>query len=121
MDYYSKPMTLNLRRIAAVLLFVAIGLGTPGFDAQASGITEDTALAAADLVSTSHCAACGGNEMAVSKSTCLASCIGVQAITKLAEVSVQLRAYVFYPPVERPLCGSRSAPDPFPPRPNILA
>ena len=98
-----------------VALVVALGLAASGV--LAAGMTP--ALASASETP-ADCCACAGNDMAMTASACFAVCIGMPASGSPAGTTVEQRTEVFERSPEKRVTGSRSSPDPFPPKLTIL-
>ena len=120
----------HARRILAVLLLLAFGLGTPTYAVQAGQMNQavieagmdvsQPAMAAGMEQSMPDCNTCGG-DMAMTPSACSATCVGVQDVAARSGLAFDLSDTTFIGAPEQQLRSIQSAPEPFPPRLTILS
>ncbi|WAP71410.1 MULTISPECIES: hypothetical protein [Aurantimonadaceae] len=127
---YCRTMN-HARRILAVLLLLAFGLGTPAYAVQSGEINQAVIEAGMDMSQPAMaagmeqsmpdgCDACGGN-MAMSPSACFTTCVGVQDAAARSGLAFELSDAIFIGVPDRRLRSVQSAPEPFPPRLTILS
>lgn len=109
----------HVRRIFAVVLLLALGLGTPAYSMEFGQSGDVTGTAAADQSAPADCSTCDSDEMAVA--ACVSGCIGVQAVLARAGVPLNSLANGFDRLPEQRVTSAAAAPDPFPPKLTILA
>ena len=110
----------NLRRLVAVLLLLALGLGTPVLSAQAGDMSQQSIEATADQSAPGTCDGCGGGDMAMSTSGCVLSCPGssMEAWGKNIKLDAGRAGHIVA--LQQRFRGLVGHPEPFPPRLNIL-
>lgn len=110
------------RRILAVLLLLALGLGTPSYAMPSGDMaqlvmmsdgTEDMAGMAGNHDMPDECASCI-NDAAMS--ACVSVCLGVQAIMPATGASIGLVADVFDRLPQQSIGSSAIPPEPYPPK-----
>ena len=120
----------HARRIFAVLLLLAFGLGIPTYAVQAGETNQavieagmdmsQPAIAAGMEQTMPDCDTCGG-DMAMTPSACSATCVGVQDVAARSELGFELSDPMFIGVPEQQLRSIQSPPEPFPPRLTILS
>lgn len=123
-------MMRNARRILAVLLLLAFGLGIPPYAVQASEMSQvvieagmemdQPAATGMDQSMPDNCDACGG-DMAMTASSCFATCVGAQDVAARSARAFEPSDAIFIGIPEQRLHSIQSAPEPFPPRLTILS
>ena len=107
----------SARRIVAVLLLLALGLGVPVVSAHAGEMGERAVQAASDAPSPMDCR---DGKMAMSSAACSSICISTQA-KEVVSVTLTTAAGGFHILSAGRLSGSIKAPEPYPPRSTILS
>ena len=115
-------MSEKLRRISAILIALALGVGLLAHGVGASNMGVKMALAAAnDMPATDKCDGCGSGDDGMSLGACSAYCSTFTALPSAAAVfdmlPMEIRGHTAVPIA----MGWGIPPDPYPPKPTILS
>lgn len=115
-------MSERVRRIAVLLLALALTAGWMSHGVRAADMGVKMAVAAAsDMPISGKCDGCGGGHDSMQAGTCFAYCGPVSALPSAPAVCDVLPVdTVQYRPV-LPGTGWGAPPDPYPPRPSVLS
>lgn len=119
---YTKGTMNYARRLVIGLLLLVLGAGTPLLSAQAGQMAQPLIATSAHQMTQNGCSDCGGGDMAMMMtSACSSMGTCVQGVVTLSAPIVGLQGNL--PPVyfAEHINGLSGSPDPFPPKPFILA
>lgn len=110
----------SARRLLAVLLLLAFGLGAPLLSAEAAEMAQHTVIGTTDGQAPMDCDSCPSGDMAMSAS-CSGVCTGGQAPGVASTEALGIDGAAFNSLPDRTFTGSVSSPEPYPPKLTILS
>jgi hypothetical protein len=112
----------TVRRIAAILLTLALALG-PGMGGVLASPAGGKAVVtmSSDMHSSGKCDDCGGSKAGMPVATCSISCIGIMGLSKSPAVASRALPAVHGFVTTSNMTGRNVPPDPYPPRPTSLS
>lgn len=119
---YTKGTMDYARRLVIGLLFLLLGAGTPVLSAQAGQMAQPVVVTSAHQMTLNGCNACGGGDMAMMMtSACSSMGTCMQGVIAPSGPIVRLPGNVSPMYFAKHISGFSGSPEPFPPKPSILA
>lgn len=112
----------KVRRIAAILLTLALALGPGGSGAVASpNGGKLVVMMSSDMHSSGKCNDCGGGKAGMTAGACSLSCSGIVEVSGAPVIAGRLPKMVHDLVAPSDTTGRNIPPDPYPPRPTTLS
>jgi hypothetical protein len=111
----------RLRCLLAALLLLVFGGGAALASAQASVVVQPAVQVSVDQSPASNCNKCGGSHMAIMAATCSALGTCMQGVIPPSEGAMPRAKSIAYSYSPEHISDFRRLPEPFPPKPYILA
>ncbi|WP_040593904.1 hypothetical protein [Mesorhizobium metallidurans] len=119
---YTKGTMNYARRLVIGLLLVVLGAGTPVLSAQAGQMAQPVTVTSAHQMTLNGCSDCGGGDMAMMMtSACSSMGTCVQGMIATIGPTVRLPGNISLVYFAEHIGGFSGSPEPFPPKPSILA
>jgi hypothetical protein len=110
-----------VRRIAVILLTLALAWGPGMSGALASPSSKASVMMSSDMHPSGKCNDCGGSNAGMPLATCSISCSGIVAVAQGTMIASRQSRAVHSFVVTSDMTGRNIPPDPYPPRPTILS